>query len=1048
VSATGPRRSPHIETEPELRRVTVLFADIQGSTALIQNLDPEQAAQLIDPALRTMIDAVERFDGIASHRGDGIMAIFGAPSASEDHGVRACLAALSIRDALAANPPLRARIGIHVGDVVFRPVRVGRSWSQDAVGIAVHIAARLEQTAAPGTICLSGDVQRFARGFVNAMALEPIAVRGLDVPIERYLLLDADRTANRWGVRAANGLAGFVNRTRELATLTRALTESGPPDEAELRIVQIQGPAGLGKSRLLHQFLGSPAVQCCQVITLIGDMHRRTVPFHPVATWLQGWLGIRSTDRAAEARRKLARLTTAPNRLSDADRDLIGRLLGLGTPGPDIASRGEIARPDFGAVFARLLTLIAGGRRIILIAEDIDCFDAATRELLASALLLLVRHDVLVVTASRTRVRLPVLAGEATRLLALPPLPDEEAGLLLASIDPTLTADAALTRTILRKAGGNPLFLEEVTPLVMRQGATIAARGLQGDTALAIPDRVEALIADRLNRLPRQAKRLVQLCAVIGFDVPLRLIAELSGVAPEELHARLLKLQTEHLLFESRKYPDPQFTFKHALTRDVAYRTILASRRRAHHARIVEILEADGEADRNPDDLCLHALQAQLWPKAVNFLQIAARQAVERGALVVARSYLERAREIAATLPDDDATARIRLDIVSTLNVLISWLGAYPDMAPVLDEAQELADRLQDKPQQARILSARVHMFNILGRLDDAIALAEYTRASARRSGEANLLASATFFAGQSYFNAGKLKRAEATLSENLQTIAGLTGAAADPRGGTAVQVQYTSRTLLPLTHGTRGLARAFLGEFTGAAEDVVTTTHLAAHTGRAYDRVFALTVGGLAALQRRQASLAETLCQQGLALSDSSEIFQLKAPLQAALGHALLLRGELDAASEILTAGYRLARDTSRPMFQISAATGLALASLRLGEPDLARGFADESVEMAGRLGFHGFRVQALRAQGLVLVGTSGLEDEGLAVLAAALALAETLHMRAEIAHGHMILATANAPSAHTHLEEAAHRYETLGMADWCDTARTAIAAGVMPYP
>ena len=227
VSATGPRRSPQIETEPELRRVTVLFADIQGSTALIQNLDPEQAAQLIDPALRTMIDAVERFDGIASHRGDGIMAIFGAPSASEDHGVRACLAALSIRDALAANPQLRARIGIHVGDVVFRPVRVGRSWSQDAVGIAVHIAARLEQTAEPGTICLSGDVWRFARGFVNAMPLEAVAVRGLDRPIERYLLLDADRTANRWGVRAANGLASFVNRIRELATLTRVLTESG-----------------------------------------------------------------------------------------------------------------------------------------------------------------------------------------------------------------------------------------------------------------------------------------------------------------------------------------------------------------------------------------------------------------------------------------------------------------------------------------------------------------------------------------------------------------------------------------------------------------------------------------------------------------------------------------------------------------------------------------------------------------------------------------------------------------------------------------------------
>jgi class 3 adenylate cyclase/tetratricopeptide (TPR) repeat protein len=1045
VSATGPQSRLPEEAEPELRRVTVLFADIQGSTALIQNLDPEQAAVLIDPALRAMIDAVERFDGTASHRGDGIMAIFGAPSVSEDHAVRACLAALAIRDALAGTQ-VRARIGINVGDVVFRPVRVGRSWSQDAVGIAVHIAARLEQTAEPDTICLSDSVWRFARGFIHAAPLAPITVRGVDRPIERYQLLDADRTANRWGVRAANGLARFVGRARELATLIRALDEAASPGETGLRIVQIQGAAGRGKSRLLHEFLGSPTAQHCQVITLIGDTHRRTVPFHPVATWLRGWLDIRSTDAAAEARGKLARFT-APEALSEQDWALIGRLLGLAAPGPDIANRREIAKLDFGPTIARLFTLVAAGKPIILIAEDVDCFDVATRELLDSALLRLVRRNVLFVTASRSRVRFAVVAGAATRTLALAPLSNEEAGKLLASIDPDLSGNPVLTNIILRKAGGNPLFLEEVTPLVARHGAAITAPGLDDDTGLAIPDRVEALIADRLGRLPRQTRRLVQLCAVIGFQVPLRLIAALSGIAPEELHARLLKLQSEQLLYESHKYPDPQFTFKHALTRDVAYRTILATRRRAYHAQIVEILENDGQTDRNPDDLSLHALQAQLWPKAVDFLQQAAHQAVERGANAVARSYLTRAREIAATLPDDDATAKVRLDIVSSLHVLITWVGSYREIAPLLDEAQDLAERLQDKPRQARILAQRVHMYNILGRLDDAIALGEQTRDSTRRAGDVNMMIAATFFTGQSYFNAGRLLEAERTLSENLHTIAELDANTPAGPAPAPVPMQYTSRTLLPLTHGTRALTRAFLGDFPGAERDVAAMTRFAETTGRAYDRLFALTVGGIAALQHRRADTSEALFRAGLSLSESSEITQLKAPMLAGLGHALLLRADLEAASEMLTAAYRLARDSSRAMFQISASTGLALTSLRLGEPDLARGFADESVEMANRLGFHGYRVQAMRAQGLVLAGTSGLEDEGLATLQAALALAEALSMQAEIAHGHMTLAAVSAPDSHAHLGEAERRYAELGMTDWFDTARAAITAGRLPY-
>src|SRR5262245_46290730 len=185
--------------EAELRRVTLLFADIQGSTELIQHLDPEAAADLLGPPLQTMIEAVERFEGVVSDRGDGIMAVFGAPSACEDHAVRACLAALAIRDRLLRDPaaPVKVRVGIHFGEVVLRRGRTGRLQAQDVFGAAVHIAARLEQTAEPDTICLSREAYELARGFVHAEPLPAIRVKGIEEPIERLLLLDADQTANR-----------------------------------------------------------------------------------------------------------------------------------------------------------------------------------------------------------------------------------------------------------------------------------------------------------------------------------------------------------------------------------------------------------------------------------------------------------------------------------------------------------------------------------------------------------------------------------------------------------------------------------------------------------------------------------------------------------------------------------------------------------------------------------------------------------------------------------------------------------------------------------
>jgi class 3 adenylate cyclase/tetratricopeptide (TPR) repeat protein len=1006
--------------EPELRRVTVLVADIEGSTALIQDLDAEDAADLIDPALRTMIDAAERFDGAVSHRGDGIMVVFGAPTVAEDHALRACLAALAMRDTMAAETSgVKLRVGIHSGPVVFRPVRINGAMVQDAVGIAVHIAARLEQSAAAGMICLSDSVLALAGNYLRTAPLQSIQVKGIEAPMARHRLEGADPSASRWAVRAARGLSTFVGRQAEVAILADSL------DGHALRSVQIVGPAGMGKSRLIHEFLQSARTRDCHTIVWAGDHLRHFAPFQPITSWLRAWLGIRDADTREDARGKLIAGLFAVGHPVAAETELLERLLGIGE------GAQPLKRIDYGGAIAALLEAQAQGRQLVLVCEDADRFDPAVMELLESALPKLAKAGPLVVSASRARVRFAGIPPANVRMVPLGPLSEDEASTMLATMEQGRTSVPGRAADILDKAGGNPLFIEEVAPLV--------AHGFgETDAGLPeIPDRVDELIADRLGRLPIELRGLVQLCAVIGPDVPLRVLAPLSGLDEATLATALDRLADEQLLYESRRYPDPQVTFKHALTREVAYRTILTARRKTQHERIVDIL-AGGDAvaiTRYIDELCHHALKAQRWAQAVEFLRIAAREAMARTAFQAALVSLKKARDAGAKLPD---SGQLRLEVLSELHQLVRICGSYADLGAVLDEAQELAEELDDRPRITELLATRVHLFNILGRLDEAIALGERTRIAARAHDNSALLLTASFFAGQSYFNAGRLLDAERVLTETLATVDALEAA------GSTESTLVVHRNL---SLGTRAMARVMQGDHVAAMADIDAARPHAVASPRPYDRIFIAAAAGFVAAERRDPEAAGASFHIALELAGASGISQLRPPVLAGLGHTLLMRGETAAASETLSAAHRLARAEQRWMFQIFAATGMALAGIALHEPDLARNFAEEGLALATRYGFNGFRIPALRVLGKVLAMTAGRADEGHAILTSSIEAAHAAGMRAEVARGHVAMAAVGAPNTAHHLGTAKKLHGELGLSTHFAGIEAALAAGRFPY-
>jgi tetratricopeptide (TPR) repeat protein len=548
--------------------------------------------------------------------------------------------------------------------------------------------------------------------------------------------------------------------------------------------------------------------------------------------------------------------------------------------------------------------------------------------------------------------------------------------------------------------------------------------------------------------LPKQQRRLVQACAVIGIDVPLRLAAKLMDISEQDLHPRLVKLQSEQLLYETRKYPELQFSFKHALTRDVAYNTILPSKRREYHTKVIEILESDAtqSTDAYLDDLCMHSVHAQVWPKAVTYLRVAASLAVERSSYELAEVYLNRALDIAERLPEDADMMRSKIEILLGLRSLVGRNSKHQEARRLLDLAEGLAASLGDPELQLRIMVMRIYVLNILGDLDAAVVLAKRSQQLGQALGHVRMFALATYYLGQANFNLGNLAAAEEALSNNLELLSKT--AFVGPTG--------TLGTLPVLTHVTRAMVRAFAGEFANASRDAELARDYARQSGRPYDLSFASFGDGFVRVQQRQGDAAAQAFRESLSLGESREMVDpgsLPPLLRAAgadelrqfeasraslphcqigLGHALLLNGDLGEAGVWLSQAYEIVRKANRHMMHVWASACLAHLHFATGHSNAAARYADEAVEVAQKFAFNGFGAAALRIRGLVRAGERRAANAASDDLNAALVLASMLGMRVEIAHCHAALALSSIGETGVHLDAARNAYEELGMTQW----------------
>ena len=698
--------------EGERKQVTVLFADLKGSMELLADRDPEEARKLLDPVLERMMEAVHHYEGTVNQvMGDGIMALFGAPLAHEDHAVRACYAALRMQRRVnlhaddvqrAGGTPVQIRVGLNSGEVVVRAIGNDLHMDYTAVGQTTHLAARMEQMAKPGSALVTGDTLRLAEGYVEVEPLGAVPVKGLQTPTPVYELTGIVPTRSRFQASTARGLTRFVGRDRELQQLVQALERAAAGHGQALAVV---GEAGLGKSRLVWEFARSHHTHGWLVLESGSVSYGKATPYLPVIELLKAYCRIQERDDQRAIRERVAGKLLMLDRSLESLLTPLLALLDVPIDDKDWETLDppQRRRQTLEAV-KRLLLRESQVQPLLLIVEDLHWIDSETQALLDGLMESLPTARILFLANYRPEYQHSWGSKTYYLQLRIDPLPPESAeGLLTALLgeDPSLES---LKRTLIARTEGNPFFLEESVRTLVETQMLVGERGAYRMTrapeAWQMPPTAQAILAARIDRLPPEDKRLLQAASVIGKDVPFALLHAIADTPEDDLRLGLTHLQAAEFLYETSLFPDLEYTFKHALTHEVAYGTLLHDRRRALHAGIVTAIEQlyGDRLGEQMEILAHHAVRGEAWDKAVVYLREAGTKAFRRSANSDAVSYFTRGLEIVETLPDGAERDRHQLAQLLGLGPAIQalkGLGA-PEAERVFSRARELSERVGD----------------------------------------------------------------------------------------------------------------------------------------------------------------------------------------------------------------------------------------------------------------------------------------------------------------------------------------------------------------
>jgi class 3 adenylate cyclase/tetratricopeptide (TPR) repeat protein len=767
--------------EGERKLVTVLFADVANFTALSEKLDPEEIHGIMDGCFKILMDEVHKYEGtINQFTGDGVMALFGAPLAHEDHAIRACHASLSIQHALTdygeklkktCGIDFKMRIGLNSGPVVVGAIGDDLRMDYTAIGDTINLASRMESAAEPGTILVSAHTQRLARDFFTFSPLGKLPMKGKEEPQDAYVLLSPTEVKTRIEASAVAGLTRFVGRAKEMETLSDALEKAR---SGQGQVVGIVGEAGVGKSRIIFEMRHTfPEYTYLEGRCLHYGGSMAYLPFLDI---LRSYFGIKEGEREYLINKKMK------EKLASLDEHLMAVLApfqDLLSLEPDEAYRHLEPKQKQERIFEALRDLFiqeSNRKPLVLIIEDLHWIDNTSEEFVDYLIGWLANTPILLILLYRPEYAHRWASRSSYTNIRVDQLPLPTSAELVQSILSEGDVVPELRDLILAKAAGNPLFMEELTHTLLENG-TIEKKDnrylLSAKTSdTQIPDTVQGIIAARMDRLEESLKRIMQVASVIGREFAFRILQSITDMR-EGLKAHLLNLQGLELIYEKRLFPELEYVFKHALIQEVAYNSLLLKRRQDIHEKIGHVIETlyPDRLEEFYEMLAYHYVRGEDLEKAGHYLTLSGNKAVRRNSAWEASSFYKEALATLRRLPETVERMKQELDVLLLAATPLAVL-AYPEGSlDMFLEGERLAKELRDNRRLAFFYGRLSNYYSVRGNHLLAVKYSEDAVEEGRKSEDVDLVVPIAQGLCPSYIASGQFDKALAMIPDVLDLI-------------------------------------------------------------------------------------------------------------------------------------------------------------------------------------------------------------------------------------------------------------------------------------
>ncbi|MCP4668030.1 MAG: AAA family ATPase, partial [Deltaproteobacteria bacterium] len=755
--------------EGERKLVTVLFADVADYTSMAEKLDPEQVHEIMDGFFKVLMGEIHRFEGtINQFTGDGVMALFGAPIAHEDHAHRACHASLAIQNALVSYAErlkrdngleFQARIGLNTGPVVVGSIGDDLRMDYTAQGDTSNLASRMEGLAKPDTVLVSGNTYKLAENYFEFESLGKVRVKGKEAPQETYVLLRPSEVGTRIAASAARGLTRFVGRNRELETIKEAFDRAR---SGQGQVVGIVGEAGVGKSRLLFELINE--LPKGEFTYLEGHClhYGSAMPYLPILDIFRSYIGVKEGEQEHVIRQKMK------ERILGLDENLksvippFQEFLSLKVEDEEYAKLEPKEKRE--KTFEAIRDLLVRGsqeRPLILAVEDLHWIDKTSEEFLDYMIGWLPNTHILLILLYRPEYTHQWGSKSYYGKVGVDQLSSGTSAELVRAILGGGDVAPELRELILGRASGNPFFMEELTHSLLENGAILKKQDqyvLKAKPSdIKVPDTIQGIIAARMDRLEEGLKRIMQVASVIGREFAFRILQAITEMK-EDLKSNLLNLQGLEFIYEKSLFPELEYIFRHALTQEVAYNSLLVKRRKEIHERIGKAIEElyPERLEEFYEMLAYHYSRSDSLEKACRYSRLSGEKAQASYSHREACDFYKGAIDILNKLPETVENKKEKMGALHLMRLPLMFLGFPEGALDLLREGERLSKELGDERCLARFHNVMGMYYSFKGDPQLGVKYLEGAFKEARKNRDLELMAPLAFGLFTSYIPAGE----------------------------------------------------------------------------------------------------------------------------------------------------------------------------------------------------------------------------------------------------------------------------------------------------